>query len=374
MATFSTVTTDDLQQYALWLSGEPTDGTSDYNDRIVQHMNTVYQTFVNGGTLGTRDIATSAGLYEHVVDIPTTDWLWLRKYPPFAFNTTAAIIGSAASVVQSGPPPETIGTVSVTTGSTLITFSIAPSKSVANWRLRSLVQAAGVAFPPLTVPRIISHIAGATIAVLDAPWPQDTQSMSNFVLIQLEYALPTDFVRFCESPYVHGGWGGMGGGWTSSSLPRLAIGSVQQVGDQFPITQISQGPPTAAGRFNTETIQLNTWDAQSYRIEFTYVFSPLTLQVGISQQPVIPLRYRHVLAIGAAMLVMQDKVDSRGTSLASEFREIVAHLGIEYRKEQSAGSELAGRHLFRANQRRRGMLRTTSGLPLFSALLAFLGL
>src|SRR6267142_4794759 len=364
MATFPLDTTDSLRDYALWLGGEPTDGTSDYQDRILQHMQTVLNTFVNGGTLGTRDVATSAGLYEHFVDIATTDWLWLRKYPPFAFNTTPAIIGSGASVVQSGPTPEQIGTVNVTNGSTLISFTIAPSKSVANWRLRTLVQGAGIAFPPLTVPRIASHIAGATTAVLDAPWPQDTQSMSDFVLIQLEYALPTDFVRFCESPYVHGGWGGMGGGWTSSSLPRLAIGSVQQVGDQFPITQISQGPPTAAGRFNAETIQLNTWDAQSYRIEFSYIFNPPALQVGIQQQPLIPMRFRQVYSLGAAMLIMQDKVDSRAGGLSSEFREIVAHMGNEYRKEQTAGSELAGRHLFRANQRRRGMLRTTSGLPL----------
>ena len=90
MATFNLITTDDVVAYALWLAGEPTDGSSDYNDRILQHAQSVYNTFVNGGTLGVRDVAQAAGLYEHLVDIPTTDWYWLRKQPPYAFVTTPA--------------------------------------------------------------------------------------------------------------------------------------------------------------------------------------------------------------------------------------------------------------------------------------------
>ena len=57
----STITTDDLKAYALWMSGEPTDGSSDYDDRVLQHMQAVYNTFVNGGTLGVRDVAQAAG-------------------------------------------------------------------------------------------------------------------------------------------------------------------------------------------------------------------------------------------------------------------------------------------------------------------------
>src|SRR5204862_4533053 len=101
----------------------------------------------------------------------------------------------------------------------------------------------------------------------------------------------------------------------------------------------------------------------SYRIEGSYIFQPSSLALDINQQPLLPLRFRHVLSVGAAMLVMQDKVDGRKNDLASEFREILHHMGIEYRHEQTMGSEWAGRHLFRQGQRRRSMLRTTSGLP-----------
>jgi hypothetical protein len=357
---FNLLTTDDLKANALWLGGEPTDGASDYDAQVLTWMQLVYNTLVNGGTLGTRDVAQAAGLYEHLVDIPTTDWMWLRKFPPFAFNTTPAILGASSSAAISGPPPEVIGTVSLTTGSPGITFSIAPSVSVKGWRLKLLTQAPGVAFPPITVPRIADHAANATTATLDAGWPQDTQVASNYVLFQIEYPLPADFLRFVESPAVHGGW-------ISFTPPRLNMGSVEQVGDQFPIQTMSQGPPTAAARMNDTTIQVNRWDTQGYRSEFSYIFQPPALALAQLplQEPLVPARFRQVIAIGAAMLIAHDKVDSRTASLSSQFREIIAHMGNEWRHEQGVGSELAGVHLYRRNGGRRGMLKTASGLPLF---------
>jgi hypothetical protein len=357
MAGFTT--TDDLVTQALWLAGEPTNGQSDYQAQALIWMQLCYDTLLNGGTLGTTNIAQSAGLYEHLVDIPTTDWKWLRKFPPFAFNTTPAILGSGADVSQSGgPPPIMIGTVLVTNGSPTITFSIAPPVSVAAWRLKLIDQAPGVPNPPITIPRIVSHVANATTATLDAPWPQETQTASNFALFQAEYPLPSDFVRFCESPMVQGGWSGL-------NPPRLAIGDSEQVFDYWPLTEFNQGPPTAAARVTTNTIMLNRWDTPSYRIEFSYIYQPDPLAINIQQEPVVPLRFRNILALGSAMLMAHDKVDSRTGSLSSQFREVLTQLGQEYRKEQMAGSENMGRMLFRTPYNRRGLLRTASGLPLW---------
>lgn len=346
-------TTDQLKANALWLAGEPTDGTSDYDAQVLNWMQLVYDTLINGGSLGTRDIGNSAGLYEHLVDIPVTDWLWIKKNPPFAFITTPTILGSGASVSTSGPAPTIIGTVLLTNNSTAITFSVAPAVSVAGWRLKLLSQASGIAVPPITVPRIVSHTAASTSAVLDAAWPQDTQTASDYILALLEYAMPADFVRFCESPTVQGG---------AVGNTHLAIGTSESVGDSFPLTEIEQGPPTAAVRLSPSMLQMNRWDVQSYRIEFPYVFTPDTLAVGTSQEPLVPIRFRHILAIGAAMLLAHDKVDSRAGSLSSQFREVLTQMGQEYRKEQMSGSELMGRHLFRSGQRGRWGLRTTSGL------------
>jgi hypothetical protein len=352
----NTITTDDLKAYALWLAGEPTDGSSDYDERILQHMQLVYNTFVNGGTIGVRDVAQAAGLYEHLVDIPTTDWYWLRKQPPFAFVTTPALLGVASGVTLN--QGTVLGTVTLTYGSPTIAFSVAPAISVTGFRLKLLQQAQGVPNPPITVPRIAAHTAAALTAQLDAPWNQESQTVSSFVLFQAEYPLPADFVRFVEAWQVQGGW-------TGGNPPRLNVGSYEKVNDQTPLTEYNQGPPSAAARLDTNTIMMNRWDTYSYRIEGSYIFQPETLAIDVEQQPLLPLRFRHALSVGAAMMVMQDKVDGRKNDLASELREIIHHMGIEYRHEQQMGSEWAGRHLYRQGQTRRSMLRTTSGLPLF---------
>lgn len=352
------VTTDDVVTQALWMAGEPANTDSDYYAQALTHAQTVYNTFVNGGTIGVRDIAQAAGLYEHVVDVPTTDWYWLRKQPPFAFVTTPALLGASSGITLN--QGTLIGTAQLTYGSPTVLFSIAPAVSVAGWRLKILNQAPGVPNPPVTVPRILSHVAEAFTATLDTTWNQESQTVATYVLFQAEYPLPSDFVRFVESPQVQGGWGG-------GNPPRLAVGSYEQVNDLYPLTEYNQGPPSAAARLTPDVLMMNRWDTFSYRIEFSYMFTPPELAVAQTplQNPLIPLRFRHALAIGAAMLIAQDKVDARKNDLASEFREIIHRMGIEYRHEQKAGSEWAGRHLYRQGQNRRSMLRTSSGLPLF---------
>src|SRR6185436_3971719 len=119
------ITTDDLATQALWMSGEPTDGTSDYATQVLDYLQAVYNVLITGGTFGVRDIATSAGLYNQIVNVAQTDWIWLRKNPPFAFNTVPACIGSAASATLNQGTQA--GTMTLTFGSTTVTFDIAPS-------------------------------------------------------------------------------------------------------------------------------------------------------------------------------------------------------------------------------------------------------
>lgn len=359
------ITTEDLKIQALWMSGEPIDGTSDYEGQTLDYLQYVYNTLITGGTIGTRDLATSAGLYSHVVDIPQTDWVWLRKFPSFAFNTTPACIGSSAPVpVNQGIQ---IGTMSLVYGDTTISFSTAPffmpdsttTTSVQGARVSVLNQEQGIPYPPWSVPRIASHTIAALTAELDAPWPQQTQTVSNFVIWRAEYPIPEDFERFCEAWKVQGGW--------INGADPLNVGSNEQVFDIYPITDSTQGPPTAAARMDVETLMMNRWDTFSYRVEGSYVVKPPDLVLGGSplQQPVVPVRWRQILAIGAAMMILQDKHDDRTTTFASQFREILRQMMLEYRKEQNSGSELSMRMLYRGNRRRENALGTRSGLRFY---------
>lgn len=313
MATLETV--EDLRSDALFRAGEPTTSTSSFYTKSLEYLNRIQQALLLGGGIAVgRDLATSAGIYAHVVDLPITDFWWARKNPRGVLTTDALI--------------ET-GTVTVTEGSTAVTFSSAPTRSVAGWRLE-------VAKLP-TVPRVLTHVAGATAAVLDAPWPEDTQTAAAFVVYNVEYALPGDFLRFAGAPYLHSRY--------QDPIPV----SVPEVHDAaYPFGTFFKEPPSAAAMLQPRLIQLNSYDTRSYRLEFDYIFMPPDLQANGTV--LLPHHHRSVLSSGAAMLIAFDKNDDRAENLASEFRETVRRLVQEHRKQLSAGSMTYGTFQTRMGQ------------------------
>src|SRR3990172_9500813 len=128
-------TTEDLRLDALFRAGEPASASSALYAKALEYVNRIQQDLLLGGGIAVgRDLATSAGIYAHVVDLPLTDWWWARKQPRGVLNTDALVEA---------------GTVTVTEGSTAVTFSSAPAVSVAGWRLE-------VSKLP-TVPRILTQ-------------------------------------------------------------------------------------------------------------------------------------------------------------------------------------------------------------------------
>src|ERR1051326_3104120 len=101
-------TSADLIDSMLDDAGELTDGTSDFESMALRHLNRAYQAICMGG----QEI--DPGINE--------DWVWLRKDPPGVLTLKPAI---------------TDGTVSVTNNNTAVTFSVAPSASVAGYFLQT---------------------------------------------------------------------------------------------------------------------------------------------------------------------------------------------------------------------------------------------
>lgn len=310
-------TTSDLRADALFRAGEPTDGTSALHAKSLEYLNRIQQDLLIGGGVAVgRDLATSAGIYAHVVDLPITDWWWARKQPRGVLNTDALVEA---------------GTVTVTEGSTAVTFSAAPAASVAGWRLE-------VSKLP-TVPRISTHTAASTSAVLDAAWPEDTQTAASYVAYNPEYNLATDFLRFAGAPYLH-----------SRYMDPIPVSTREVHDSSYPLSSFFREPPTAAALIQPRRIQLNSYDTRAYRLEYDYVFMPDDLTASGSEEPILPRHHRAVLSIGAAMLLAFDKSDSRAENLASEFRERVRRLVQEHRKQLSAGSMTYGVHRTRVGQ------------------------
>src|SRR3990167_5499521 len=131
------------------------DGINFFDARALRFLNRAYQAVWSGGN-------------ELNPEIDET-WWWLRS--------------SAPGVLTLDPVIET-GTVSVTNNSTSITFSIAPTPSVALRYFKTTDQA--------DVFRISAHTAAATAATLDSVYTGDTHTAATYKVMAIEYTLASD--------------------------------------------------------------------------------------------------------------------------------------------------------------------------------------
>jgi hypothetical protein len=317
MANFTDI--DDLRTTALWRAGEPQDSTSDFWAQSLVYLNKIQQLLLLGGGVAVgRDLATSAGIYNQAVAIPITDWWWAQERA--VLTTTQAI---------------NAGTVTMTKNSSNMSFSSGPVSSVAGYRL----------FPDGTdtMPIITTHTALGTIATMDAIWPRDTATGVTYRCWQEEYSLSIDFLRFSGAPWLHSDFG-----------PPIPGMTKEQLLTQNPGHVLGEGPPEAFATVGDQTIIFDRYDTtRRYRFEYDYIRMPTDLAAG--ETPLLPRHHRQVLSTGAAMLIMFDKNDARAQELASEYREMVARMGQEHRKNLGSGSNVMGQYLVRRpGTRRRG--------------------
>jgi hypothetical protein len=316
---------DDIRSDALRRAGEPQSPTSDFWTDSLKYINKIQHILLLGGGVAVgRDLATSAGIYAHLTAIPLTDWWFARK--DGVLNTTAAI---------------STGNVTVTQGSTAVTFSSAPSASVAGWRIEVASQK--------TIPKILTHAAASTSAVLDANWVDATQTAASYKCWQEKYDLAPDFLRFAGAPYLH-----------SDYLPPINITSREQMRTNAPLQLAAEEAPTVAAKVGPRTIMFNSYDTtQSYRFEYEYITQPTDLVAG--GVLLVPRHHRNILATGVAMLILADKNDSKAENLASEYREGIMRMVQEHRKMLSSGSNTFGQFKVRSEQGRRQRGRQPQG-------------
>jgi hypothetical protein len=142
---------------ALTNVGEVTNGNSPYEADLLNKLNRVHFSLLAGGTIALgQDMA---------VEIDEV-WPWALAKRPMILELQ---------------PKITTGTITATLGSEAITFSSAPSVSVAGWYLKVTGKEG--------VYRIASHTAASTSAELDGAWPLATVTGGNFTLYKLDYDL-----------------------------------------------------------------------------------------------------------------------------------------------------------------------------------------
>lgn len=145
-------TTADIVDIVLRKGGELTDGTSQYEADVLEEINTVHQTIINGGN-------------EFGVDMDEA-WPWAKAPEPIVLELIPSVED---------------GSVSVTLGSEAGTFSSAPADSMEGRFLKT--ETLDDWF------KIVQHTAGQTAFELDSNYTGDTNGAAIYRVVKLDYKL-----------------------------------------------------------------------------------------------------------------------------------------------------------------------------------------
>ena len=222
----------------------------------------------------------------------------------------------------------TTGTVSVTNNSTAVSFSSAPTPSIANRKL----SVTGNTLDPNAVYRISLHNAGETGATLDAVYTGATAATASYKVYDDEYDLASDFSELK---------------WLKRFGQDRPIDFISPE-EMFTIKQFdaSEGAPQVVTVFDFATtgdpttrrqLIVHPYPDEIYRLE---VFYERTLNTELSgtTEPLIPDDYRQILVYGAlarAFPVMLNDVE-RGTFYQNLFNDVLAVMAAKH--EELSGS------------------------------------
>ena len=241
--TFANIKLDILDR-----AGEVTDGTSDYDTAAGRAIVRAFQQLSN----------------RH-------PFLYLRSDPPGAVRTIA---------------PLTTGTVNVENGNTAITFSSAPTPSVAKRKIKI------TAWDEFY--RIATHTAGATAATLDSAFNGTTDTVAPYTVYQDEYDLATDLRH-------------MVGMWTAENLTPIEQKSEEWLRENYPSVASAVWPPLFFARVGEQRIRFEGYPNVTRRIEYAYT----TIPTDPTDTILVPRNWRYVLADGALYWLYMYKNDNR---------------------------------------------------------------
>ena len=216
------------------------------------------------------------------------------------------------------------GTVSVTNASTSITFSSAPTPSVAG-RVFMVDSNAD----SLAVYRISSHTAGATAATLDAVYTGATDTAAGYKVYQDTYSLPTDLGTLIHVKRYGYSW------------PMDDIGYERMLDLKNYDTRVSKPQAYAVYDFATtgdpttaRNIIVHPYPDKDYRLEIHYKRT-LNTEISGTTRPLIPDDYVQLLVYGTladAFPLMQNDV-TRGTFYQQKFLDLL-NLMVTVQREQ----------------------------------------
>lgn len=225
----------------------------------------------------------------------------------------------------------TTGTVTATKGSTTLTGSSTAWNTNNDFTVKNMRANGKVRIAGSLTPYTIESVGGDTAAVLTTKFVETTVSGGAYVYYEDEYDLAADFLRPIDAQTF------------SDQLPIDLIGRTE-FRRRYPVNSTPQRPAVAtiidsAPSGNTTPVRrarLAPPPSTAILIPYTYITSSLAMSsLGVAQanlsadtdEPIVPLRYRHVLVLGALYHWYRDKKDdARSVSAKEEYVDLVMRM------------------------------------------------
>jgi len=308
----------DIINYSLFSGFEPTDGTSDFESNMVEYLNRAYRTLYMGGT-------------EFDPEINET-WWWLKA--------------ESNLILQ---PSIKTGTVSVTNNSASITFSSGPTPTVAGYFFK--VDNHEDVF------KVSAHTATETGATLDSVYTGDTNTTASYRLMKMEYDLASDLYKIIAPMRGY-----------QDSRHKIDGMSISEMEDQYPLSKAMSGTPDHFGMVDEDTVRFNRFGSDNgdlIRLDYDYLKIPTDLTDSGSEEPLVPLQYRQVLADITTFYLLLDKEDDKAQALGLSAKSGLKAMARENQSRWSQMGEPGQIYSRMKNTRQfRRVPRTESGLIL----------
>ena len=313
-------TSEDIVNDVLFRNDEPTDGTSDFDAKVLEHVNRAYKAiWSNSGELDPEVHET---------------WTWLRKSIP-------------GSIILE--PSITDGTVAVTNDSAIATLSAPPADSMNNW----FFKVDGFA----DVFRVEAHTAASAALTLSSIYTGATDTTASYRLFKLEYDLASDLRRVVFPMRVF-----------QDSKREITRTSERDFQMRWPLNLIESGVPDAFIEVGERKIMFNRYGRTTadefIRVEYDYEIVPDDLTDSAASIPLVPFEYRFIISDWASYLLSVDKDDDRFIIHANSARSGLGAMAQDNRDNIITQSKNVGAILPRQGRlgRLSGPLRTASGL------------
>ena len=280
-------TSADIKDLALFNAGEATDGTSDLDAQATIYLNRAYRELYMGGQAFDPEVNEL--------------WWWM-----FA----------EGQLVLEGNV--TTGTVQVTNNSTTAEFSTTPTPTIDS-------DVTGWFFKVDDHEDIfrISSISSTT-GTLDTVYTGDDDTAASYTLFKLEYDLSASAIKLLGPMETY-----QGGKYEIHGM------ALTEMNEQYPLARVTSGVPTWYAQVDEDTVRFNKWgsatDGTIIRVDYDYLTLPTAL-ADDSNEPLIPLHYRHVLADMVQFYLLGDKEEQRQEFVGLQARNGIRAMAKENRR------------------------------------------